>query len=128
MALTTNPFVKTPEITLECIVGQQIPFSVDLFEGVDIHQIYAVRPSGCPCTKDFMIYNNKITGKYQDGHDKKYFKEQGDPAFIFVEKQFVIWYEKEGIEPEVAGERGGLVMNNQLPWETVTLKIKVNNK
>lgn len=128
MAQTTNPFVQTPSISIECNMGEKVPFQVALFPNVDIHQIYKVLPAGCPCTQDFMIYNNRITGKYNDGHTKKDFEAMENPSFIFIERQFAIWYKKEGIEPEVVNDRGGLVINNQLPWETVTLNIKVNNK
>lgn len=128
MAQTTDPFVQTPVINLECKRGEVVPFTVTLFPGKDIHKIHKAEPAGCPCTRDFMIYNDKISGKYHDGHNEKDFKDMGDPAFIFIERQFTIWYKKEGVKPEIVNERGGLVTNNQLDWESITLKIKINNK
>lgn len=128
MAQTLDPFVKTPVIHLECNRGEVVPFEAHFFPGKDINKIYKAEPAGCPCTQGFMFYNNRVVGKYHDGYTADDFKAKGDPLFIQEERQFTIWYHKPGVEPQVMNDRGGLVTNNQLDWESVTLKIKINNK
>ncbi len=128
MAQTTDLFVQTPVIHIECKRGEVVPFEAKFFEGKDIHKIYKAEPAGCPCTRDFMFYHNRVVGKYHDGYTAQDFKDKGDPLFIQEERQFTIWYHKEGVPTEVINERGISVTNVQLPWESVTLKIKINNK
>jgi hypothetical protein len=131
MAQTINPFLEKTIINLECNRGETIPFIAKFKPGVDVNKIETVRATGCQCTSGFLTYNDKQTGKYHDYHTQKDFEKEGNPVFMIAERYVTIYYKHPDVKSEdvdIVNDRGVLIVDPRLEWETITLKIKVNNK
>ena len=131
MAQTSNKFLESPIVHLECNRGQVIPFTAKFKQGVDIDKIETVEATGCKCTGEFLTYNDRQVGNYHDYHNANDFKDMGDPAFTIIERYVTIYYKHPEVTPDkvrILNDRGVQILNPLLEWESITLKIKVNNK
>ena len=131
MAQTANPILEKNIISLECNRGDVVPFTAYFKPGADVSRVETVRATGCKCTGEFLTYNNRQIGNYHDYHTKKDFEEMGNPLFLEVERYVTIYYKHPEVTPDkidVVNDRGVSIVNPLLEWESITLKIRVNNK